>query len=92
MSQFLFIYWCYYEQRPDIKSIKIHISSILLDIHMVYVYKATISLSVQKYVHITKLKNITHWRYEGKKYGMPTINLLWYLIGMLVIFDKLHLK
>ena len=26
------------------------------------------------------------------KYGMPTINLLWYLNGMLVIVDKLHLK
>ena len=62
MSQFLFIY-CYYKQRPDIKSIKIHIShctSILLDIHMAYAYKATITLSVQKYVYITKHKNITH--------------------------------
>ena len=27
-----------------------------------------------------------------RKYGMPTINLLWYLNGMLVIVDKLHLK
>ena len=26
------------------------------------------------------------------KYGMHTINLLWYLNGMLVIVDKLHLK
>ena len=64
----------------------------LLDIHMAYVYKATITLSVQKYVYITTHKIITHWRYEGKKYGMPTINLLWYLNVMLVIVDKLHLK
>ena len=27
-----------------------------------------------------------------EKYGTPTIDLLWYLSGMLVIFDKLHLK
>ena len=57
MSQFLLIYWWYNKQRPAIKSIKIHISyctSILLDIHMVYVYKATITLSVQKYIYITK--------------------------------------
>ena len=59
MSQFLFIYWWYNKQRPDIKSIKTHISyctSILLDIHMAYVYKANITLSVQKYVYITKHK------------------------------------
>ena len=45
------------------KSIKTHISyctSTLLDLHMVYVYKAAIPLSVQKYVYITKHKNITH--------------------------------
>ena len=57
---------------------------------MAYVYKATITLSVQKYTHITKHKILP---IEGiKKYGMPTINLLWYLNGMLVIVDKLHLK
>ena len=27
-----------------------------------------------------------------EKYGMPTINLLWYLNGMLVIVEKQHLK
>ena len=58
---------------------------------MAYVYKATITLSVQKFVYITKHKILP---IEGmkKKNGMPTINLLWYLNGMLVIVDKLHLK
>ena len=58
---------------------------------MAYVYKTTITLSVQKYVYITKHKNLL---IEGmkEKYGMPTINLLWYLNGMLIIVDKLHLK
>ena len=51
---------------------------------MAYVNKTTITLSVQKYVPIEGMK--------GKKHGMPTINLLWYLKGMLVIVDKLHLK
>ena len=50
-------------KRPGIKSIKTHISYCtfsLLDLHMAYVYKATIPLPVQKYVYITKHKNITH--------------------------------
>ena len=51
---------------------------------MAYVNKATITLSVQKYIPIKGMKE--------KKHGMPTINLLWYLNGMLVIVDKLHLK
>ena len=51
---------------------------------MTYVNKATITLSVQKHVPIEGMKE--------KKHGMPTINLLWYLNGMLVIVDKLHLE
>ena len=58
---------------------------------MAYVYKATITLSRQKYVYITKHKILP---IEGmkKKIWFPTIILLWYLNGMLVIVDKLHLK
>ena len=59
---------------------------------MAYVYKATITLSVQKYVYITKHKILPIEGMKKKIYGMPTINLLWYLNGMLVIVDKLHLK
>ena len=75
-------------------SIKTHNSyctSLLLDLHMVYVYKATIPLSVQ-YMFISS--NIKTLLIEGIMgiYGMHTINLLWYLNRMLVIFDKLHLK
>ena len=66
---------------PDVNSIKTHISyctSLLLDLHMAYLYKATMPLSVQ---NMFISSNMSTLFIEGmmEKYGMPTIDLIWYL-------------
>ena len=54
---------------------------------MAYVYKATMPLSVQNMFISSNIKTLL---IEGmmEKYGMPTIDLIWYLNRMLVILTN----